>query len=72
MEFFETSASKNINISEVVDFLGNIFFWVIPRHILLFSFFLLPPVIRTSDRTRATGSQEGRGQPVGISGQLSG
>lgn len=72
MEFFETSASKNINISEVVDFLGNIFSWVIPRRILLFSFFLLPPVIRTSDRTRATGSQEGRGQPVGISGQLSG
>lgn len=71
MEFFETSASKNININEVVDVLGSIFFWVIPRHIL-FSFFLLPPVIQTSDRTRATGSQEGRGQPVGISGQLSG
>lgn len=49
MEFFETSASKNINISEVVDFLGNIFFWVIPRRICFLSSFFLQSFERLTE-----------------------
>ena len=85
MEFFETSASTSSNIREVGQTIhlqrnsqeyvlilcGTFrdFLLYLPLEIL--SFFLLPPVIHSFDRTGAAGSQERCGQLVGIPGWLS-
>lgn len=85
MEFFETSASNSNNIAEVGHMVHLLGMWcyfstlfrscggtpLLLLHVLFFLFFLLPQVIHSCDRTGAAGTQEGRGQLVGILGWLS-